>query len=67
MLGQNNPLGVTLSSLLFGFMDALSIRLQGYALPTQFTMVPPYVMTLAAMFFFKDRAYLQQTGRIEGR
>lgn len=67
MLGQNNPLGVTLSSLLFGFMDALSIRLQGYALPTQFTMVLPYVMTLAAMFFFKDRAYLRQTGRIEGR
>ena len=63
MLGQNNPLGVTLSSLLFGFMDALSIRLQGYALPTQFTMVLPYVMTLAAMFFFKDRAYLRQTGR----
>jgi simple sugar transport system permease protein len=67
MLGQNNPLGVTLSSLLFGFMDALSIRLQGFALPTQFTMVLPYVMTLAAMFFFKDRAYLEQSGRIEGR
>jgi len=65
MLGQNNPLGVMLSSLLFGFMDALSIRLQGYALPTQFTMALPYVMTLAAMFFFKDRAYLRQSGRIE--
>lgn len=67
MLGQNNPLGVTLSSLLFGFMDALSIRLQGLSLPTQFTMMVPYVMTLAAMFFFKDRAYLQQSGRLEGR
>jgi len=65
MLGQNNPLGVTLSSLLFGFMDALSIRLQGFALPTQFTIALPYVMTLAAMFFFKDRAYLRQSGRIE--
>ena len=65
MLGQNHPLGVALASLLFGFMDALSIRLQGYALPTQFTMALPYVMTLAAMFFFKDRAYLRQTGRID--
>jgi simple sugar transport system permease protein len=46
-------------------MDALSIRLQGFALPTQFTMALPYVMTLAAMFFFKDRAYLRQSGRIE--
>jgi hypothetical protein len=28
-------------------------------------MALPYVMTLAAMFFFKDRAYLRQTGRID--
>jgi general nucleoside transport system permease protein len=67
MLGQNNPLGVTLSSLLFGLMEAISIRLQGFSLPTQFTMMVPYIVTLAAMFFFKDRAYLQQSGRIEGR
>lgn len=67
MLGQNNPLGVALSSLLFGFMDALSIRLQGMALPTQFTMMVPYAMALIAMFFFKDRGYLRQSGRIDGR
>jgi len=67
MLGQNNPLGVVLSSLLFGFMDAVSIRLQGLSLPTQFTAMVPYVMTLLAMLFFKDRAYLQQSGRIEGK
>jgi ABC-type uncharacterized transport system permease subunit len=67
MLGQSNPLGVAAASLLFGFMDALSIRFQGLALPTHFTMMLPYVVTLVAMFFFKDKSYLQQSGRTGGR
>ncbi|REK75997.1 ABC transporter permease [Paenibacillus paeoniae] len=60
MLGQSNPLGVAGASLLFGFMESLSIRLQGFALPTHFTMMVPYVVTLIAMFFFKDKSYLQE-------
>ncbi|WP_309119955.1 ABC transporter permease [Paenibacillus sp.] len=67
MLGQNNPLGVAASSLLFGFTDAISIRLQGLALPTHFTMMLPYVMTIIVMFLFKDKAYLRQSGRIGGQ
>ena len=67
MLGQNNPLGVTASSLLFGFMDAVSIRLQGFALPTHFTMMLPYVVTLVVMLLVKDRSYLRQSGRIGGQ
>lgn len=66
MLGQSNPLGVTASSLLFGFMDAVSIRLQGFSLPTHFTMMLPYVMTIFVMFLFKDKGYLRQSGRIGG-
>ena len=38
MLGQSGPLGVTAASLLFGFMDALSIRFQAGA-PTHFTQI----------------------------
>lgn len=60
MLGQSNPLGVAASSLLFGFMDALSIRLQGFALPTHFTMMLPYIFTIVAMLFFKDKGYMQE-------
>lgn len=60
MLGQSNPLGVAASSLLFGFMDALSIRLQGSAMPTHFTMMLPYIVTIAAMLFFKDKGYMQE-------
>ncbi|GED52154.1 ABC transporter permease [Brevibacillus borstelensis] len=55
MLGQAHPLGILASSFLFGLMDALSIRLQGFSLPTQFTAMLPYVLTIAAMFFLKDK------------
>ncbi|MDT3427581.1 simple sugar transport system permease protein [Paenibacillus forsythiae] len=58
MLGQANPLGIMGSSLLFGLMDALSVRMQGLWLPTPFTMMLPYAVTIAAMFFFKDKSYL---------
>jgi len=67
MLGQSNPLGVMASSVLFGFMDAVSIRLQGLALPTHFTMMLPYVMTIVVMLFFKDKSYLRQSGRGAGK
>ncbi|UFJ39494.1 ABC transporter permease [Brevibacillus humidisoli] len=63
MLGQSNPFGVMGASLLFGFMDALSIRLQGFSIPTHFTLMLPYVMTIAAMFFFRDKSYLQLAQR----
>jgi len=59
MLGQSGPLGVTAASLLFGLMDALSIRLQGLALPTHFTDMVPYVVTILAMFFFKNKGFQQ--------
>ncbi|MEJ8544286.1 ABC transporter permease [Brevibacillus borstelensis] len=55
MLGQAHPLGIVASSFLFGLMDALSIRLQGFSLPTQFTAMLPYALTIAAMFFLKDK------------
>ncbi|MBH5317056.1 ABC transporter permease [Paenibacillus sp. GSMTC-2017] len=60
MLGQSNPFGVAAASLLFGFMESLSIRLQGFAMPTQFTYMVPYVVTIVAMFFFKDKGYMEE-------
>lgn len=55
MLGQSHPIGIVGSSLLFGFMDAVSIRMQGFSMPTQFTAMLPYVITIIAMFFLRDR------------
>jgi ABC-type uncharacterized transport system permease subunit len=59
MLGQSSPLGVVASSALFGLMDAFSIRLQGLSMPSHFTQMVPYVVTIVAMFFFKDKGYLK--------
>jgi simple sugar transport system permease protein len=50
MLGQAHPFGAFLASVLFGFADSIGFRLQAYGLPTQFTGMVPYLVTLAALF-----------------
>lgn len=55
MMGQSHPLGILASSFLFGLMDALSIRLQGFSIPTQFTSMLPYLLTVVALFFVKEK------------
>jgi simple sugar transport system permease protein len=55
MLGNAHPVGVFLSSLLFGFFDALGFRLQGSMLPYQFANIIPYVVTLLAVFVNQSR------------
>jgi simple sugar transport system permease protein len=61
MLGQSHPIGIVGSSLLFGLMDALSIRLQGFSVPTQFSAMLPYAITIIALFFLKDKGLGSQT------
>ena len=45
MLGRNNPLYAALACVLFGFADAVGLRLQGQGLPSQLTDIAPYVVT----------------------
>lgn len=52
MLGRGHPLGVLAASFLFGFTDSLGFRLQGLRLPSQFTEMLPYLVTLLSLFFF---------------
>lgn len=66
MLGQSSPILVMASSMLFGFMEALGIRLQGFSLPSHFTTMLPYIITLAAMFFFKDKTYAEDAQKAGG-
>ncbi|MCM3784651.1 ABC transporter permease [Neobacillus mesonae] len=66
MLGQSSPILVMASSLLFGFMEAIGIRLQGFSLPAHFTYMLPFVVTLIAMFFFKDKSYAKDAQRAGG-
>ncbi len=63
ILGKWTPVGTLLATLLFGFADALQLRLQAgifapvfHALgiseiPYQFAVMLPYVVTLVALFF----------------
>jgi len=51
IFGKYHPLGILLASLIFGFSDALQIRLQiqQIAIPYQFLSMLPYVVTVVAM------------------
>ncbi len=49
MLGRGRPLGVAAACALFGFSDAVGLRLQGQGLPNQITDSAPYVVTLLAL------------------
>ena len=49
MLGRNNPWHAALACVLFGFADAVGLRLQGQGLPSQLTDIAPYVVTLVAL------------------
>jgi simple sugar transport system permease protein len=64
IFGKWHPAGALWACLLFGFLDALSIRLQGLvlpligAVPVQAIQALPYVLTvvLLAGFFGRARA-----------
>ena len=54
--GGGEPIGVFLSSLLFGFVDTIGWRLQGERLvPVYFINMLPYVATLVALTLFTVR------------
>ncbi len=48
IFGASNPPRVFLAALLFGFIDALGLRLQRY-IPSDLTSMAPYVITVAMM------------------
>ena len=49
LLTRGRPLYVLFIAVLFGFVDSLSFRIQGFGLPQQFTDVMPYLATLLAL------------------
>ncbi len=49
MLGRSHPLYSAAACALFGFADAVGLRLQGQGLPNQLTDIAPYVATLVAL------------------
>jgi ABC-type uncharacterized transport system permease subunit len=53
IFGRQNPFGVLVGSLLFGAAIALQFHLQalGLAIPYQFMLMLPYLLTLLALIF----------------
>jgi simple sugar transport system permease protein len=45
-MGRGNPIGVFLSSILFGVVDSLAIRLQSANLPSRLVQALPYIITI---------------------
>ncbi len=54
-LGGHLPLGVFISSLFFGLINAISIYLAPLRLPSEFTHLIPYVTTIIALTFYSIR------------
>jgi len=54
-LGGNMPLGVFLSSLLFGFVNALAIYIASVNIPSELIQMIPYLVTILALAVFAIR------------
>lgn len=55
VVGNYSPIGGLGAALLFGFIDALQMRLQGF-IPSQFSIMLPYLLTVIALAFFIRKA-----------
>lgn len=55
IFGKANPIGTFLATLLFGFFDALGVRLQVVGVPAQFTQMVPYLATILALVIVTKR------------
>ncbi len=62
------PIGVFLSSLLFGLTDTIGFRLQAdRVMPVYFIQMLPYLVTLAALTFFTVRKQQQLKAKMTGQ
>ncbi len=57
IFGKWDPVGTMLACLLFGFAEAVAIRMQGTVnIPNQFIQIVPYVLTIVVLAGFISRA-----------
>ncbi len=56
IVGKWNPMGAAAACLLFGAAEALQIKLQGSAFPSELLQALPYVITMLARAVFIGRA-----------
>jgi simple sugar transport system permease protein len=48
--GRMRPVPSLMACLIFGFADALAVRLQQFGLPSQVVLMLPYIMTIIVLF-----------------
>jgi general nucleoside transport system permease protein len=49
IFGKRHPIRITLACLLFGFVEAIQMRIQGLGVPTQLVQMMPYVVTMVVI------------------
>ena len=52
ILTRGRPVSVLLMALLFGFFDGVGLGLQSRNVPSQFTQMVPYLVTLVALYLY---------------
>ncbi len=52
LLGGNNPVGTGIASLVFGFFDALAIRIGSLQLPSMLPQMIPYIAVVMALVIY---------------
>ncbi|MCT4662526.1 MAG: ABC transporter permease [Tissierellales bacterium] len=60
IFGASNPVKVYGASLLFGFFDALGIRMQTLGIPSQFTAMIPYLATVVVLYIVAKKKLWQK-------
>ena len=55
IFSNGDPVKVLLGCLLFGFSDALSLRLQSFGLSSYLVLMVPYLVSLTALFILTYR------------
>lgn len=63
IFGGANPIKTALAALMFGFFDALGIRLQSVGIPSQITKMIPYLATVVALLIITKRQLAKQKAR----
>ncbi len=52
LLGGGNPTGTMIASMVFGFFDAIAIRIGSLAIPSQLPQMVPYIATVMALVIY---------------
>jgi simple sugar transport system permease protein len=65
--GERKPLKCLAAALIFGFADALAIRLQRFGLPSQLVLMLPYIATVVILALSAIQSIAAQRARVSVR